>query len=272
MEIIKDFNKAILNIRKEFKNYIVKSNLKSIVLGLSGGIDSALCAALAYNVCKELDIHLIGRSIAIESNKPEENERGRLIGESYTTDYKHIDMTDAYLALRPNVVENIENEDLNDFNFRLRMGNVKARMRMIYLYELAGKNKGMVLSTDNLTELLLGFWTLHGDVGDYGMIQQLWKTEVYQMSEFIANNESNKEQKVALMSCFDAIPTDGLGITNSDLDQLKAKSYYEVDEILISYLHENNKEYENHPVIKRHLNSEYKRNNPFNLEREIYFS
>ncbi|MBN2894140.1 MAG: NAD(+) synthase [Bacteroidales bacterium] len=271
MEMVKDFKKAVVNIRQEFKNYIVKSNLKSVVLGLSGGIDSALCAALAYDVCKELNISLIGRSIAIETNKPDENLRGKLIGEAFTTDYKHVDLTDAYLNLRPNVVENIENEDLTDFSFRLRMGNVKARMRMIYLYELAGKNKGMVLSTDNLTELLLGFWTLHGDVGDYGMIQQLWKTEVYQMAEYIAKNESNSEQKEALMSCVDAIPTDGLGITNSDLDQLQAKSYYEVDEILISYLHENKKEFENHPVIQRHLRSEFKRNNPFNISREIYF-
>jgi len=66
---------------------------------------------------------------------------------------------------------------------------MKARIRMILLYDLAGGNDGMVLSTDNYTEYLLGFWTLHGDVGDFGMIQSLWKTEVYDMVEWIRDNE-----------------------------------------------------------------------------------
>lgn len=271
MKMIKDYSKAIFNIKQEFKNYIVENNLKSIVLGLSGGIDSALCAALASDVCEELDIPLIGRSISIESNKIGEKTRGRMIGEAYMTDFNDIDLTDAYFNLQLYVIENFDNEDENSKAFKIRMGNVKARIRMIYLYELAGKNRGMVLSTDNLTELLLGFWTLHGDVGDYGMIQQLWKTEVYEMSRFIANNEQAENRKNAMMACVDAIPTDGLGITNSDLDQLQANSYEEVDEILIKYLETKDKELKKHPVIQRHLSSEYKRNNPFNLRREIYF-
>ncbi len=271
MKMIENFDKAVKNIRQEFENYILKSNLKSVVLGLSGGIDSAICAALAYDVCQKNNINLIGRSIAIETNKIDENQRGRMIGEVYTTDYQHIDLTDTYLKLRPDVVENSENEDVTNLSFKLRMGNIKARLRMIYLYELAAKHKGMVLSTDNLTELLLGFWTLHGDVGDYAMIQQLWKTEVYQMSEFIANHEADAQQREALLACINATPTDGLGITDSDLEQLQANSYFEVDKILISYLYENKTEFENHPVIDRHKKSEYKRNNPFALNRNIYF-
>ena len=271
MKMIKNYDKAISNIKNEFKNYIVKSNLKSIVLGLSGGIDSALCATLAYDVCKELNISLIGRSISIESNKEDEKLRGRMIGEAYMTDFSDIDLTEAYFNLQKNIIENLDKEDNTNRAFKIRMGNVKARMRMIYLYELASKNQGMVLSTDNMTELLLGFWTLHGDVGDYGMIQQLWKTEVYAMSVHIANTEKSKGKKDAMMACVNAVPTDGLGITSSDLDQLQSKSYEEVDVILIKYLETKDKELEKHPVIQRHINSEYKRNNPFNLKREIYF-
>ncbi len=271
MEIVKDFKKAVSNIRNELKKYLTDNNLKALVLGLSGGIDSALCAALAYDVCIKNNIEFIGRSIAIESNKPDENKRGTMIGECYVTNYKHVDLTNSYLQIRNSLIENFESENFEDFGFKLRMGNIKARMRMIYLYELASKHKGMVLSTDNLTELLLGFWTLHGDVGDYGMIQQLWKTEVYQMSEYIAENEANEKQKSALKACINAVPTDGLGITNSDLDQLKASSYKEVDEILIDYLINKNNKYENHPVIQRHLKSEFKRKIPINLKREVFF-
>ncbi len=271
MEKIKDYQKAVNNIRTELKNYIEKSKLKSLVLGLSGGIDSALTAALAFEVCNELQIPLFGRSLTIESNKPDERQRAEMIGNTYTTDFAEVNLTEAYLGLRNFIVEDIDTQDINSREFKIRMGNIKARIRMIYLYELAAKHRGMVLSTDNYTELLLGFWTLHGDVGDYGMIQQLWKTEVYEMSKFLAENEATPEQAKALMYCVDAVPTDGLGITNSDLDQLGANSYSEVDEILIKYLETKDESLENHPVIMRHLASNYKRNNPFNLKREVYF-
>lgn len=58
-------------------------------------------------------------------------------------------------------------------------GNLQARCRMIHLYDLAGIHGGLVMSTDNQTEYQLGFWTIHGDVGDFDPIQDLWKTEVY---------------------------------------------------------------------------------------------
>ncbi|MBN2663577.1 MAG: NAD(+) synthase [Bacteroidales bacterium] len=271
MLIVKDFNNAVKNIRTELKNYIQKSKLQSLVIGLSGGIDSALCAALAYPVCEDLKIPFFGRSITIESNKPEERKRAELIGNSFVSDFMEVNLTEAFQNIKGFMVENIQDEDVNSVTYKIRMGNIKARLRMIYLYELASKHKGLVLSTDNLTELYLGFWTLHGDVGDYGMIQQLWKTEVYNMAIFIAENEANNLQAQALLSCVEAVPTDGLGITNSDLDQLQAASYTEVDKILIDYIINNNHTLVKHPVIQRHLKSEYKRNNPLNLNREIYF-
>ena len=91
------------------------------------------------------------------------------------------------------------------------------------------------------------------------------------MARHIAQTECSTEQQKALMLCVDALPTDGLGITNSDLDQLQATSYEEVDKILIKYLETKDESLEKHPVIQRHIRSEYKRNNPLNLERKIFF-
>ncbi len=269
MELIKDYARAVKNIREEMKNYITQNNIKALVLGVSGGIDSALTAALSSKVANELQIPLIARSITIHSNKPEEVRRARLVGTAFATDFREVDLTELYENFHKHIVEDFYKEDKFSMRHKIRMGNIKARMRMIYLYDLAAKNKGMVLSTDNYTELLLGFWTLHGDVGDFGPIQQLWKTEVYEMARHIAENEANEDQADALWTCILAIPTDGLGITNSDLDQLGATSYEEVDKILMQYLETKDKSLENHPVIKRHLASEYKRNNPYNIPREI---
>ncbi len=269
--MIADYKKAVENIRSEIKNYVVKSKLKSLVLGLSGGIDSALCAALAKPVCDELNIPLIGRSITIVTNKPHEISRAKNIGTYFTHDFKEIDLSDAFFLLEKMVVENPEKEDKTAYDYKIRLGNVKARTRMIYLYDLAAKNKGMVLSTDNYTELLLGFWTLHGDVGDYGMIQQIWKTEVYEMARYLAALNPNKEAAQALLDCVEAVPTDGLGITNSDLDQIGAPTYEDVDKILIQMLYsmDNLGELANNKVVQRHLNSEYKRTNPYNIPREL---
>ncbi len=266
--MITDYNNIIYNIQAELTEYLKKSGLKSLVLGISGGIDSAVSAALAYPVCKKLGVKLIGRSITIITNKPDEIARAKLIGQYFTTNFREVDLSDGFQQLEKLIVEDIEQQDRADKEFKIRLGNVKARTRMIYIYDLASKNKGMVLSTDNYTELLLGFWTLHGDVGDYGMIQNLWKTEVYELSRYLAAQMENREAAKALIDCVTAVPTDGLGITNSDLEQIGAATYEEVDEILIAHLADpTNAELAKHPVIQRKLRSEFKRNNPFNLSR-----
>ena len=267
--MIQDYKSAIDNIHNELKQYLINSKLKALVLGVSGGIDSALTAALARPVCDELGVNLFCRSITISTNKPDEIFRAKKIGEVFGHDFKEVDLSDTFDMIIPGIVENFEETDKDDFGYKIRQGNVKARMRMMYLYELAAKHKGMVLSTDNYTELLLGFWTLHGDVGDYGMLQNIWKTEVYAMSEHLVMNIEDPGMSIALDECFDAEPTDGLGITKSDFDQIGASSYQEVDQILIEYLkNPNNKDVLNHKVVQRKIASEFKRNNPYNIPRE----
>jgi NAD+ synthetase len=274
-----NYKKTIENIRKELKNYLIENKLKSMVVGISGGIDSALVCALAYPVAKELNIELIGRSITIETNKPDEIERARNIGNNFCTNFKEINLTTEYLNLKDLTSDSdtIINIKETDREIKIRLGNIKARVRMIYLYDIAQKNKGFGLSTDNFTELLLGFWTLHGDVFDYGMIQELWKTEVYNMTEWLSINENlNINGSSALKSMLNAVATDGLGITSSDLDQIlpdwkdryntTREGYSEVDMILENYLV--NGSYNNHIVVKRYLSTEFKRNNPINLKRE----
>ena len=269
--MIKDYKKAVENIRKELKSYIEDHGLKSLVIGVSGGIDSALTMAIAKPVCDELEVNLIARSITIVTNKHEEIERARNMGRFFASDFEDVDLSNAFTILSDLLMEKEDHENTEIHGFKIRLGNIKARTRMMYLYDLAAKYHGLVLSTDNYSELLLGFWTLHGDVGDYGMIQNLWKTEVYGMSAYIADNLEDEEAANALRACIYAVPTDGLGITNSDLDQIKAKSYEEVDTILMTLLDKSKElgEYANHPVIVRKLASEFKRNNPYNIPRDI---
>jgi len=267
--MIENYIKPVENIQKELKEYLLKSKLKALVLGVSGGIDSALCAALAVPVCNELGVKLICRSITISTNKQDEIQRAKDIGNAFANDFKEVDLSDAYDFLLPKIAEDENTVNKSDRAFKIRGGNLKARIRMMYLYDLAAKERAMVLSTDNYTELLLGFWTLHGDVGDYGMVQNLWKTEIYAMSRFMASEMKDEDKSKALIDCVNAIPTDGLGITNSDLEQIGAETYEEVDQILIKLLkNPNDKSLIGNKVVQRKKNSEYKRTNPFNLSRD----
>jgi NAD+ synthetase len=250
--------------------------LESMVVGLSGGVDSAVTAALARRVADETGKKLYGYIMPCITNDQEETLRGILVG-SHLCDEHHVyDIGSTYVDTLMHLdMELYKAECAKDLTFeqKVRAGNIKARIRMINLYNQAAKHKGMVLSTDNFTELLLGFWTLHGDVGDFGFLQELWKTEVYGMAMALGGD------------CADAAyvkPTDGLGVSNSDLDQLLPgwegdyrDGYKMVDEILLDYLKHGGVGGTfdaDHPVIVRHLNTEFKRVNPVNIGRELALS
>jgi len=279
--MVKDYKDEVYNIRHILKQYIVDNNLKSLVLGISGGIDSALCAVLAKPVCDELNIPLIGRSITIKSNKEDEINRAKSIGKNFCTNFDELVLNEDYdkLINTLTIKDHLNGLIIDDMKFKFRSGNLKARIRMIMLYDIAQATNGIVLSTDNYTEYLIGFWTLHGDVGDYGMIQELWKTEVYEISDWLIENELSNEKKKALIACVECQATDGLGITNTDLDQIlpdysgtSRNGYKIVDDILRLYIVNKHNEttkpvYELNPVISRHLKSSYKRNNPCNIPR-----
>lgn len=256
-------------IQRITKEYVEKANLKALIIGESGGIDSALTTVLLRPVCDELGIQLIGRSITIETNTPAERNRAVLIGEAFCHDFREVDLTELYKV----TLSTIEEEPLEDpstKDYKLRVGNIKARMRMIYLYNLAQKHRGMVISTDNQTEWQLGFWTLHGDVGDFDPLFGLWKTEVYKLANYMLTILPHEAQREALQACIDCVPTDGLGITSSDVEQLGAANYEEVDAALLTYLQDGSDGI-NQKVIARHKASAFKRMNPVFIKREELF-
>lgn len=270
-----DYNKVYQNILKTVRDYLNNNrNLKSLVMGLSGGIDSALTCALAHEALKEIDgVRLIGRSIPIETNKEDEIQRGQNIGNGFCHEFCVKDLTRAYQDLYGAYVNGSPRQTDDAKDEKIRRGNLKARVRMAYLFDIAHFEKGMVLSTDNYTELLLGFWTLHGDVGNYGMIQYLWKTEVYGLAQYLVDKyraDGENDNADALTQCIRAVPTDGLGITASDFDQIGVSDYEAADRLLIDYL-KGDKSQSDHPVIRRHLGSVHKRKDPQFIQREVLF-
>lgn len=283
-----DYEAIVPLIRTLWREYLIKHNIKSVVNGVSGGLDSAINCALVKPVCDDLNIPLIGRYIHIETNKEEEQKRAEAIGKCFCSDFKSIDMTDTYLMMLPKIEEtgNViyigDNASEMEYKRKVKRGNIKARLRMIKLRDLVAENNGLLIDNDNKTEHELGFFTLDGDVGDVTPLADLFKTEVYGLSRFLLTTLINEDEKLALQNVIDAIPTDGLGITSSDVEQFGANSYDEVDDILMNMLG-----YKDNPnctfedlyymmlnkygdvfinVWNRHLNSEFKRNYPYRFK------
>lgn len=228
---MKDWNKFVKGSRNFLKNYIIDNRLESCVLGISGGIDSTVSACLASPVCKELNIPLIGRSLPTTTNMPDENNTARLVGEAFCTDFKEVNISAECQKL-------IYELELNEGDMsRLQEGNIKARVRMIYLRHIAALHKGVVLDNDNFTEWNLGFWTVGGDSPmDINLgLHYLWKTKVYELAKFLYDEyKINKcvERAKAIYESVKLTPTDGNGVSSSDCEQFGLDSYNQVDDVL----------------------------------------
>ena len=209
------------------KNYVSHNHIKVVVLGLSGGIDSTVVAAL----CKAGNIPLIGVSLPCSTNADVENDAAKAAGTEFCDTFKVVNLQEPY-----EVMEKFCTEASGKEKTPISQGNIKARLRMITLYDIASKVGGIVMDTDNLTEHFLGFWTLHGDDADFNPIGGLWKHEVYSLARYMKENvyKDSKalEQAIALM------PTDGNGVKEGgDLGQIApGKTYDDVDEILYAWV------------------------------------
>lgn len=230
MDEITDYGRVFDTLVAKTKEYLISNNLKAMILGISGGIDSTVCAAVCHEVSKQTGIPLIGRSLPTTFNKKEETTSADLVGNAFCDDYREVPISKLCWTFSEVLIGYEKTAQTN-----LANGNIQARLRMIYLYNLASIHRGLVIDTDNLTEHNLGYWTVHGDVGDFNPIGGLWKTEVFKLAEYLIiryNINKENDKCLAVEESFKLKPTAGLGITNDDLEELGAESYEQVDAIL----------------------------------------
>ena len=257
------------DIIQQLVSYANTYKISNVCVGISGGIDSALTASLF----RDAGYHVIGVTMPINQIE-EETDRGIETCQALGIDHRHIDLTEAYEQVIKQEFKLDAGLINKSVDSRIRKGNIRARLRMITLYNLACASQGFVASTDNFSELAAGFWTLHGDVGDVSPIQSLSKSwEVPALAEM---------QGVPDSVVF-AVPTDGLGVSSSDEDQF-GFSYLEFDLALFKVLENvDGVEFENvvsdivgfkdakdklivDRVIDRIKGTTYKRFNPYNLK------
>ena len=232
-----NYKKFVENSRKWLEDYITSNHLQSLVIGVSGGIDSTVSCAIASPVCKKLNIPLIGRSLPSESNASVENNAAKLVGEAFCNDFKIISISNAFKTVHQLCYEGEclnHSEVINNIT-NLQDGNIKARLRMIYLRNLASMHRGVVLDNDNFTEWNLGFWTVGGDSPmDINLgLHYLWKTEVYELAGYLLEKQNQSDKYQALLASIKLTPTDGNGVmSGGDCAQFGLDNYSQVDDVL----------------------------------------
>ena len=197
-------------IEQFLRDYIEKAHCNKYILGISGGVDSSLCAALAKNaVGKDRLLCLI---LPIESQKADENDALDL-AKQLDLNYEIVDGTEIFKGY----VETFKKLG-QDFD-RSTLGNLKARIRMSILYAYAQKYNGLVIGTDNADERYTGYFTKHGDgAADILPIAHLLKGEVVQASKILGISDHLAE-RVPTASLFEGQTDETeMGVTYKDLD------------------------------------------------------
>ena len=188
---------------------------KSLVVGISGGIDSSVVSTLCA-LTKRKTIVLSMPIKQIKSQHDLSIEHGKWITNKFkNVEHKILELENLFL--------NFE-KTLSDFNNEHGFANSRARLRMATLYQVAAANSGIVVGTGNKVEDYgVGFYTKYGDGGvDIAPIADLYKTEVWELGEYL-----EVDQRIV-----DADPTDGLWVdSRSDEEQLGA-SYEQLEEAM----------------------------------------
>ena len=198
-------------IRDEFK----KADFQTAIIGLSGGVDSAVVASLCKLALGRTNTY--GIILPYKDTPKESLDHAYLAGRSLGIRY-----------LRFNITPQI------DYYFRnfpqadnIRRGNKMARERMSILYDLSYHFQGLVVGTSNKSEIYLGYGTIHGDLAwAINPIGDLYKTQIYQIAEYLKIPEEIIKKKPSAELWPGQTDEEELGITYQEIDQVL---YYYID-------------------------------------------
>lgn len=157
---------------------IKQSGVEGLVVGISGGVDSALISALAMKACAKDKV--LGLIIPCGGSKADEESAMKVV-KAIDIDARRVDLSGILAEFDVQV-----NRDLPEETQRLRYANAKSRLRMVALYYYANALNYLVLGTSNRTEIELGYYTKYGDGGvDIEPIGHLLKREVREMAAYL---------------------------------------------------------------------------------------
>jgi NAD+ synthase len=207
-----NYKKVVENIQNWIRDYIASANARGVILGLSGGIDSAVTAALSANALGKENV--MGLCLPIESI-PEDLEDAKLVAHHLGIKNKIINLTSVYKEFLK-----VSPSELN--NNQRAMANIKPRLRMTAIYFIGQSMGYLVGGTGNRTEIAIGYFTKYGDGGvDFEPIGELYKCEVRTIARLLEIPEK----------IINKAPSAGLWLGQTDEGEIGMK-YDLIDEIL----------------------------------------
>jgi NAD+ synthase len=205
--------KIITDIVYWLKNYTEKNNLKSLNVGVSGGIDSAVVSTICAKTGLQVNCIILPIQQEPSQTKRGENHVNWLKSRFKNVELIKIDLTSIFNHFKESLPYDLQNE--------VALVNTKSRLRMATLYQIAQSKNGIVVGTGNKVEDFgIGFFTKYGDGGvDISPIADLYKSEVYELAKKL--NIIDEIQN--------AIPTDGLWGDNRDDETQIGATYDELE-------------------------------------------
>ena len=220
MNRIIDYENLSIKIQDWIKSYVNENGISTLIVGVSGGIDSAVVSTL----CAETGIPTIVVGMPINSS-PENTKLSDLQISLLTAKYDNVE--GYYIDLAP-LLESFKSHKAFDkrFNSELGFANTKSRLRMVSLYQIAASVGGIVVGTGNKVEDFgVGFYTKYGDGGvDISPIADLYKSEVRELGKLLGIPQD----------IINAEPTDGLWEDNR-IDETQIGSTYDELEWAMEY-------------------------------------
>lgn len=245
-----ELREHINKITEWINNYIKKTGAKGVVIGNSGGKDSATVIALATKAIGNGNVLTVG--MPCESIKEDLND-ARLVAKTFGVKMVEIDLTNTFKVLKNEINENIDIKISNEAEI-----NIKPRLRMTTLYSIAQTYGYLVLGTGNLCEAMVGYTTKWGDNAyDFNPIANFTVDEVLRIGEMLGVPDK----------IIHKAPNDGLG-GKTDEEKMQIK-YSEIAEYI-----ENGKtdQKQMEKIEKKYLASMHKREKTpiYNFERRNY--
>ena len=175
LELTIDVEEAVGVISDFIKTYVHNAGLKGVVIGLSGGLDSAVVSVLCKRALGRDNVTCI--FLPDDSTPVEDIRHKDVLVKKFDLVCKEKNIT--------HLVEEIRRSCIVEPD-KVALGNIKARVRMILLFEYANMTRSLVCGTSNKSEMLIGYFTKYGDGGvDIQPLADLYKTQVFQLARFL---------------------------------------------------------------------------------------
>lgn len=205
------------------KDYIKKNKMKGALVGLSGGIDSALTLAIAVDAIGAEQVHAVLMPSRYTHNMS--NEDAIALAKKLKVSYSIIPIEPMFSAF----LNSLKDEGVDSAEDLIAQ-NIQSRCRGIILMALSNKTGKMVLTTGNKSELAVGYSTLYGDTaGGYDVLKDVLKTTVYQLAHY-----RNQQSEVIPKRTLERAPTAELAPNQLDIQSLP--DYAILDRIIIDYV------------------------------------